>query len=915
MVYQLAKTSPLLTGQVKMNLILNGDTITDIQYTPISKHIKFNYANPVDVLNYSHIENIKMLYEKIADNFYKPITNPKLSTQHLYKFSGSIDDTHENAYEMGMKRCEYRRFKKQFEFFTPIWCDSKDDLTNLQFELCFEDPKTHKQIFKKILNMGPQIKAYITSCWASEKDKDDNLIYIDFKKYESYTQGINVEKGIFETKDTSYILKTLTEQERPVLETDNTICNLFSANKLIVPQIFNFNIVFGLEDILPITMLKSFVFEEGNAYINVYVNKTLVHVKDFYTNYESIPRYDIEKGVYNKESNVLDYAKDYKCVQLLDKNKLVQSTIHWALRDNTESIFNLYNGFAPKYSDYISSKITCNEPDIFASIYDPIKNPFGIFKYTNMENVGVVPNKFAKYLNNEDNFYSYVYDLENQNEKELEKFGNLFINTKKINVNTLRTLNSKALTVDNISTSSYKNIFSISLGIAKVNNNLDLSVIQSYICGEGKTNKETKSLLFQNGVEVNADISYTKKNISNGKETIAVFDAKTYELRTKNTEKPEILILEKYIYSDNKCKGRKIVVFTNDLLHDLCKRLLIYESLITPVIESLDQSDSENIYVEWVNNVFNYLKCFLIAIEKQQKIILDNSIKEKNTVAPSIYSDEIEFNKSEKKVELYRYCSNLLPLFIDTNIDNDTIVYNAQPWKNRVYWVKQYDSIDNFIGEKSSFGVRIKNEKALSYSRTGSTYKIEGIENKRVSDEKETSRNTNSASIGALSQQINLESLMNNLNNDPDCIGDYITEQNSDFLPLYPSIGYFPINELEQIDYKNFYLFDYYNKFNIDKYIYKKEVSWYKRNSLLYLPEEFTETTIIPTNKKIEWYDIKSILVNKLRLTRQADKRDYINDDNMLKYIFNKYICTFKTDYVSTTNINEQKVEIKFTLK
>jgi hypothetical protein len=64
MIYQLAKTSVLLGGQTKINLILNGTKVSDIQYSPISNYIPFNYNVPQDVLNYTHGQNVKMLYEK-----------------------------------------------------------------------------------------------------------------------------------------------------------------------------------------------------------------------------------------------------------------------------------------------------------------------------------------------------------------------------------------------------------------------------------------------------------------------------------------------------------------------------------------------------------------------------------------------------------------------------------------------------------------------------------------------------------------------------------------------------------------------------------------------------------------------------------------------------------------------------------
>ena len=70
MIYQLAKTSTLLTGQVKWDLVMNKDKVTNLQIVPISEHIPYNYNAPVDVMNYSHGDNVKQLYHKIQGDFY-----------------------------------------------------------------------------------------------------------------------------------------------------------------------------------------------------------------------------------------------------------------------------------------------------------------------------------------------------------------------------------------------------------------------------------------------------------------------------------------------------------------------------------------------------------------------------------------------------------------------------------------------------------------------------------------------------------------------------------------------------------------------------------------------------------------------------------------------------------------------------
>ena len=90
MIYQLARTSPLLSGQVKMNMIMNGNKVSSIQYVPISTNIPFNYKNPVDVLNYSHGENVKMLYNQIKSSFFSSVGRKDLSVNNLHKFESIL---------------------------------------------------------------------------------------------------------------------------------------------------------------------------------------------------------------------------------------------------------------------------------------------------------------------------------------------------------------------------------------------------------------------------------------------------------------------------------------------------------------------------------------------------------------------------------------------------------------------------------------------------------------------------------------------------------------------------------------------------------------------------------------------------------------------------------------------------------
>jgi hypothetical protein len=169
-----------------------------------------------------------------------------------------------------------------------------------------------------------------------------------------------------------------------VLEVDNMILDLFAANNIISTQLFNFSFAFDLSDFIPINLINNFISERINVYIDMYLEdengeKTKVQEKDFYTNYEFIPRYNVCTGKYDETENVFDYLNDNVSTDLINKNKLVQSTFHWVLKNNKSSIFNLYNGFSPIVKNDVLYKsgtsISNSETNLFTDVFDITKNP------------------------------------------------------------------------------------------------------------------------------------------------------------------------------------------------------------------------------------------------------------------------------------------------------------------------------------------------------------------------------------------------------------------------------------------------------------------------------------------------------------------------------------------------------------
>lgn len=844
MIYQLAKTSPLITGQVKMNMIMNGNKVVDIQYVPLSNYISFAYNNPVDVLNYTHGENVKSLYNKIPGQFFKDIQNPKLSVKQLHRYDTLRDETRDFTYEMGMKRMEYQRYNKQFEFFCPFWCDDTTDFDKLKFVINFKNvlpntPDKERIIFSKVIEFDDKVKQYLKNIYPSLglQGKNSEILYINFNEMQSHIKGLNVSNGNVQTVDTSYIVNNLLMRERPVLETDNMLVSLFGSNKIISTQFFNFSFVFNVEDFLPINFIKSFISERINIYVDMYLEDKLItsydneygetiieekmvttkiDVKDLYTNYEFIPKYDIYEGKYYNEGekyNVLNYLGDNTCIELINKNKLTQSTFHWVLQNNNTSIFNLYNGFSPLYrGEEKCTAISNDSPDMFTDIFDIAKNPYGVFKYTNMYSDETHVNDIIEVIQNPKSYYTIDLDKEISTDKEYSFFGNVLLNNlelKNITIDPKETIALKETIDPNETNNCTPNI--INCAVLRLNETFNKTKMDAII----------KSLNFKI-----ADISDNTLICYNDDEDLS------------DDLKGIVLIF---------------VIYTKD---DFVSNTISFSWLYNFYFNASNYSeDEEKVAFMYLGKISEILRC----AKFPNQICFDKSFMTKHTNSPSIFSKENEMIKIDKFSEIYRYDSNILPMFVDLNDDVFT---------NNVYYCKQY------------------NRDILNTIKT-----ID--DNPKIKD--------------------------------IDGIKTYSKYAITKFSPLYESIDYYVLKS-DKIDY-----FKYFRNvmFNVHKddpeelfyrdgcNCYCKEVTWYKNNALLYLPENFNYSLEKPTENPISDDDIINIIYNKIINESEVI---YKNTDkkygyNLVKYyIKDLYSYSYTYDYVGE-KIEKQKYEIKFTLK
>ena len=352
--YQLYKTNVLLGGQMKWNIsVASMGTdmyINDFYLSPISDLIVFSRPDR-DVLNYSHSENIKDLYDSIRSNFFNTEFEQSNSKYPIILQKNEYKDTYCSIYDAGVKRNKCSLYDKSISLFCPLWLEDFNCLDTLEFiieaYIKQNDERTvviEKRLkFSNIINKEYHNKFlqyfynYIRDISGEEKI-GENVININFKNNYAAVEGIDTNTGKVRIKNVSNQLPNLIYRLRPMMDTDNILINMLSDNSLICKQLFNFNFIFDFEDIIPYNIRKQLKGE--SIYFDTHIKHTsgnstrLLERKSFNYNYSE--NFNVG-GKYP-----LSYFEDYNCLDLIDKNKLVPNIIHWSLIDSNDYIFNIY---------------------------------------------------------------------------------------------------------------------------------------------------------------------------------------------------------------------------------------------------------------------------------------------------------------------------------------------------------------------------------------------------------------------------------------------------------------------------------------------------------------------------------------------------------------------------------------------
>ena len=341
--FQLYRTNILLGGQMKWDLILDSTDsnliVKDFHISPIN--IKAPKYPEENLLNYSHQENIKQYYKEHEKDFYNSNLDARLSHNQLI-ISDNKEEIYEDSFEAGCSNSSYQLYNKTIEIFCPLWLEHLNG--ELDFEITMYS-ETNKKIGSKVVKFENKFKTYFENYikYLGIDNGIEDVLDINFDKKQATLTGINLQTGNIVKQDISYLIPNLLYRERPMMEFDSILINIFPDTKNIVRQLFNFNFCLDVNDLISGHLAKMIYGNKFKFKVVARINKEPLEMRDFYSNYSFIDKEnisikklaDFKYDLPDKEKyNVLDYLYDYKYVNYINKNKFIQSTIHWSLNDN-----------------------------------------------------------------------------------------------------------------------------------------------------------------------------------------------------------------------------------------------------------------------------------------------------------------------------------------------------------------------------------------------------------------------------------------------------------------------------------------------------------------------------------------------------------------------------------------------------
>lgn len=400
--YQLYRTTPLVFGDMMLDLVLDW-TYPDIPYLfvkdahirPISEWVGYNRPSGEYILNRPHQMNVKDFYLKTRDTFYEsnidpdlksdwPVVVPKGTSNDERKYMKNWDDT----YWAGTRRMSYQLYGTTHGTMMPFWLEDCQALRLHLFLGRFGGVGGSNTDFKYTIVLAKDRDAY----GFTEKEKEveipkfhqdfcnylcdyleyvglaggnNDVVTMNIKSNTAYIRGLDCDTGAVRTVQDLHICRNILYRERPLLETNSLISSGFKLHELVPCQSLCLNLCYDIQDIIQAQYLKM-VANTPNIIASSSAecqrkNGSWENITkgDIYTNHEYVPRPKHVTSVsgnapavveddgldFGQGPNALDYKMDHKVTALAHKNRITQPVCHWAMTNEPNMLWNVYDGF------------------------------------------------------------------------------------------------------------------------------------------------------------------------------------------------------------------------------------------------------------------------------------------------------------------------------------------------------------------------------------------------------------------------------------------------------------------------------------------------------------------------------------------------------------------------------------------
>lgn len=430
----LLRTLPSLTGNFSLACHLTNYIHTN------SRHHKSYIRNasliPLQNELYDKEINISLLlnrYEYDIKDFYKWYSsifyeeNYSYDENFLSKFDKYNDNKSRNInYEFGCKRFMSSSSGWQYMFFAPIYIDEYESIPD-EFEITFT---FFDNVTKTI---------HINISDDKDPDKNDNALKIYLKKYleqidnnvifclpnekQGAYYGINAKYGGFTRVKDNIIGKIFTDQ-MTLNDYDDTICQGFKRNELIIRQIIPLSFLFNIDDILTEKEKSKYRYKTVNISGRYLKNGMIVNFYDFSANYD-IFKINGKNIMSNNGGSIVFSLNEKDNKDVCNDNKISQNYCRWKLRDSSDSdpyitnsslVYgeNKYKDFPSLY--YINNSYILFDDDKNIHIYDDTKDDISKFftetKYS-IDEINLETNGWSNVYGDKIYYNGVMYDIKN----------------------------------------------------------------------------------------------------------------------------------------------------------------------------------------------------------------------------------------------------------------------------------------------------------------------------------------------------------------------------------------------------------------------------------------------------------------------------------------------------------------------